>query len=205
MLAYLPHPINVKLRTTRFSQNFVVLSRLFTPGSSRAGLVVDKVALGHVFLAVLCFPLSVSFHRGSPYSCIVCGMNNRPVGGPVDTYVSPTDKNKKKMTVVWDAAPCSLVENDRRFRGVYCLHHQNDDGGSKHIWNVGKCLSDYTAHHPKRQSSSKFIYIYIYILLHVWGSLGSITLALLQQWDNTTLLRFLSYATILDGLSAIGG
>jgi hypothetical protein len=24
-----------------------------------------------------------------------------------------------KMTVFWDIAPCSLVEVDRRFRGVY--------------------------------------------------------------------------------------
>jgi hypothetical protein len=40
------------------------------------------------------------------------------------------------------------------------------------------------------------------VLLHVRGSLGSITLALLQQWDSTTLLRFLRYA-ILGGLSFI--
>jgi hypothetical protein len=41
------------------------------------------------------------------------------------------------------------------------------------------------------------------LLLHVWGSLGSATLALLQQCTSTTLLRFLSYATILDGLRFI--
>jgi hypothetical protein len=29
-----------------------------------------------------------------------------------------------KMTVFWDAAPCSLVEIFRRFRGTYCLKHQ---------------------------------------------------------------------------------
>jgi hypothetical protein len=34
-----------------------------------------------------------------------------------------------KMTVFWDVAPCSLVEIDRRFRGVL---HRPDDGGSKH-------------------------------------------------------------------------
>jgi hypothetical protein len=33
-----------------------------------------------------------------------------------------------KVTVFWDVAPCSLVENDRRFRG-----DRPDDGGSKHI------------------------------------------------------------------------
>jgi hypothetical protein len=30
------------------------------------------------------------------------------------------------MTVLWDVAPCSLVDIYRRFRGVYCLHHQGD-------------------------------------------------------------------------------
>jgi hypothetical protein len=31
-----------------------------------------------------------------------------------------------KMAVLWDVAPRSLVEIDRRFRGAYCLHHQGD-------------------------------------------------------------------------------
>jgi hypothetical protein len=30
------------------------------------------------------------------------------------------------MTVLWDVAPCSEAEIDRRFRRVYCLHHQDD-------------------------------------------------------------------------------
>jgi hypothetical protein len=32
-----------------------------------------------------------------------------------------------KMTVFWDVALCSLAENDRRFRGAYCLHQQGDE------------------------------------------------------------------------------
>jgi hypothetical protein len=31
-----------------------------------------------------------------------------------------------KMRAFWDVSPCSLVGVDRRFRGVYCLHHQSD-------------------------------------------------------------------------------
>jgi hypothetical protein len=27
----------------------------------------------------------------------------------------------------WDAAPCSFVGVDRRFKGAYCLHHQGDE------------------------------------------------------------------------------
>jgi hypothetical protein len=33
-----------------------------------------------------------------------------------------------KMTAFWDIAPFSLVEVDRRFRGVYWLHHKGDNG-----------------------------------------------------------------------------
>jgi hypothetical protein len=29
-----------------------------------------------------------------------------------------------KFRVFWNVAPCSQVDVDRRFRGVYCLHHQ---------------------------------------------------------------------------------
>jgi hypothetical protein len=47
-------------------------------GVSACGFVVDKVALGQVFLHVLQFPMSISFHHGSPYSYITWGINNRP-------------------------------------------------------------------------------------------------------------------------------
>jgi hypothetical protein len=59
-----------------------------------------------------------------------------------------------KMTVFWVVAPCSLVHVYRCFRGVCCLHHPHGDGGSKHLWNVGKILPDYMAQHPRRRSSS---------------------------------------------------
>jgi hypothetical protein len=39
-----------------------------------------------------------------------------------------------KFKVLWDIAPCSHVEVDRRVRGTYCLHHQgDDDGGSTYL------------------------------------------------------------------------
>jgi hypothetical protein len=50
------------------------------------GFVVDKLELGQVFLQVLQFSLSVSFHCGSPYSYIIWGMNNRPVGGCIVSH-----------------------------------------------------------------------------------------------------------------------
>jgi hypothetical protein len=55
-----------------------------------------------------------------------------------------------KTTVFWDIAPCSVVEVYRLFGGSCCLHHQSD-GGSKHVWNVGKLLPDFTAQQPRRQ------------------------------------------------------
>jgi hypothetical protein len=33
------------------------------------------------------------------------------------------------MTAFWDISPCSIVEIYRRFRGAYCLNHQDDDVG----------------------------------------------------------------------------
>jgi hypothetical protein len=32
-----------------------------------------------------------------------------------------------KIRAFWDEAPCSLVEIERRFRGAYCLHLQDDE------------------------------------------------------------------------------
>jgi hypothetical protein len=45
------------------------------------GFVVEKVALREVFLKLFGFPVSLLFHLDFPYSYIIWGMNNRPVGG----------------------------------------------------------------------------------------------------------------------------
>jgi hypothetical protein len=34
-----------------------------------------------------------------------------------------------QMIAFCDVASCSLVEVDRRFRGAYCPHHQDDEAG----------------------------------------------------------------------------
>jgi hypothetical protein len=45
-----------------------------------------------------------------------------------------------KVTDFWDVAPCILIEIGRRFRGAYCLRHQDDgrpnNGRRKDLWNV---------------------------------------------------------------------
>jgi hypothetical protein len=59
-----------------------------------------------------------------------------------------------KKTVFWVVAPCGMVDTDWCFRWAYCLEHQGDDDrGTKHLWNIGKLLPDYTLLHPRRQSS----------------------------------------------------
>jgi hypothetical protein len=60
------------------------------------------------------------------------------------------NKISEMKTAFWDAAPCTLVDVYRRFRGTYCLHnHRPDGGGSKHLSNVGKLLPDYKMHVPE--------------------------------------------------------
>jgi hypothetical protein len=38
-----------------------------------------------------------------------------------------------KMTSLWDVAPCSLMEIDRRFRGSTHEGDRHDDGCSTHL------------------------------------------------------------------------
>jgi hypothetical protein len=47
-----------------------------------------------------------------------------------------------KMAVLWDVAPCSLVQVYRRFG------HRSTDKDNKRLWNVGELLPGYTAQHP---------------------------------------------------------
>jgi hypothetical protein len=55
-----------------------------------------------------------------------------------------------KMTVSRDLAPYTLVQNWPTFQRC---DDRPDDGGSKHLWNVGQFLRDYTAQHPRNQYS----------------------------------------------------
>jgi hypothetical protein len=58
------------------------------------------------------------------------------------------------MTVLWEIAPCSVADNDWRFRDTYCLYHQNSDhGGSSTSKTSVKFLPDHRVQHPRRQSS----------------------------------------------------
>jgi hypothetical protein len=66
-------------------------------------------------------------------------------------FTQPTGTTSK-MIVFWDFALFGLLEIDRRFTGSP-FTHRPDDGGSKHLWNVGKLLPDYMAQHPRRQPS----------------------------------------------------
>jgi hypothetical protein len=76
------------LRKLRRVEHVVLLSASLTVRAGHATAqrggpgscpVMHKVALGLVLLRVLRFSLSVSFHRGSPYSYTTWG-NNRPIG-----------------------------------------------------------------------------------------------------------------------------
>jgi hypothetical protein len=41
-----------------------------------------------------------------------------------ENFIKPVSM---RMTVFWDAAPCSLVENDQFFEDAYCHHHQGSE------------------------------------------------------------------------------
>jgi hypothetical protein len=56
--------------------------------SLHVGSVAYKLALGQVYSEFFGFLLSVSLHRGSPYSRIICRMNSRPVSGCSSETVS---------------------------------------------------------------------------------------------------------------------
>jgi hypothetical protein len=65
------------------------------PGSVHVKFAEEKVALGQVYLQVLPFSPSITFHWGcTPY--IISGMNGRPDGGrSSETYSHPIDMNNK--------------------------------------------------------------------------------------------------------------
>jgi hypothetical protein len=43
------------------------------------------------------------------------------------------------MTTFWDIAPYSVIEVDRRFRGAFCRHHQDDENSCTDI-GIGRTM-----------------------------------------------------------------
>jgi hypothetical protein len=58
-----------------------------------------------------------------------------------------------KMSVLWNVAPCDLIEVHRRFRGAWLPvirpTRRHDDGGRRLSWNLSKLLLDYTEQQPE--------------------------------------------------------
>jgi hypothetical protein len=59
---------------------------------------------------------------------------------------------RRRWELSGNIVPYSLAEVDQHFRGVYCLNHCPDDGGSMHLRNVSQ-LQDYTVQYPTISSS----------------------------------------------------
>jgi hypothetical protein len=56
---------------------------------------------------------------------------DRPYHETNPTSYFEIEREHEDMAIIWEVAPCSLIDTDRRFRGTYCLHYSPDDGGSK--------------------------------------------------------------------------
>jgi hypothetical protein len=63
-----------------------------------------------------------------------------------------------KMAVLLIVVPCNTV--------VWAT--SPDDGGSKHLWNVGKILPDYTTQKPRRRPSSYEVFLHCLIYRVLW-------------------------------------
>jgi hypothetical protein len=74
---------------------------VFAPGSVHVGLVVDKVALGQVFLRVFQFsPVNRSFHRRSPNSYHLGNAQYASEKAGIHARVWPTQPSRETKTLV---------------------------------------------------------------------------------------------------------
>jgi hypothetical protein len=54
------------------------------------------------------------------------------------------------MTVFWLVTSCILADVSWRFSCACCPNHQDDNRGSRQLWNVAKLLPDYAIQQPVR-------------------------------------------------------
>jgi hypothetical protein len=86
------------------------------------------------------------------------------------------------MTALWDIAPCSFVEVDRRFRGEYSLHLQGG-GGSTHLKRLFISMK---LHDANSQKTLNFILATVGTrnLICPWAKRG---LSLWRDWRRSQL------------------
>jgi hypothetical protein len=111
----------VAVRTSETSVNFNVTIQRNIAEDSKLVLVMFEVLTA---MKMMMFFRAVTLCRlvlfGETY-CLHLQPLNPDVRFQVLTAASV------KMTADWDIVPCSPVEVDRRFRGAYCLHQQNNE------------------------------------------------------------------------------
>jgi hypothetical protein len=100
----------------------------------------------------------------------------------------------KKMTPFLDIVPCSLVEVDRRFRGVFC--HHRPDRGSVHVWNVSLLQRDCKSYIPecchlqsrRRDNLKSHKAVKPCIILSKFHGLVALCLAPINVWIRTNVI-----------------
>jgi hypothetical protein len=133
---------------------------------------MDKVALTVFLSELFCFPFSISFYCGSPYSYIIIwGVNNRLLSGHSSETSRSINMNNPvylitlfKLRGLWTCAPkrsnkhehdylleCCAVLSGRNWLSFKSFLLPPSSGWSltwwwrsKHLWNVGQLLRKYT-------------------------------------------------------------
>jgi len=61
------------------------------------------------------------------------------------------------VEVFWVVTPCTAVVGYRRFGGSYCLHLEDENGGTMTLRNVGILPRQYTAPQPRRPRLGSYL------------------------------------------------
>jgi hypothetical protein len=62
------------------------------------------------------------------------------------------------------------VQSPKHRNPLARINHRPEDGGSKHLCNAGKLLSDHMSQQPRRKSSSTFILFRLHVSITLCGN-----------------------------------
>jgi hypothetical protein len=126
------------------------------------------------------FPLSISFHCSSPYSCIICGMNNRPYGGRINM-------NKVTYNVL---SSCFHFAEHLDVTVLSVEHHQNLNSLSQQL-KLATILCIL---------GENMLSYYIMVCTHISRDNNNSN-KLIMNWEKTTITRFLTVVFVLTACS----
>jgi hypothetical protein len=109
------------------------------------------------------------------------------------------------MAVLWDVAPCSLVDIDRRSRGAYCLHHHHCEKPPLFQATPSRLSLTCLAFRHSSIPGKAWLLLLLRVPRRVFSNAVKVKLSRYTPWRHLGERRYSSYSFLTSALDGVSG